>query len=100
MTESFNPDWTINPSRILRAEFESRGWTLRSVAEATGVSKSRVAQYLDGDPYPATWAVAFAKLVCVSPQFIWNLQCNYQLDLALGRTEFGQPDDEFEEGTP
>lgn len=83
----FNPDWTVGPWATLREIIAERKWTVREVAERTGVSKSRVHQYLRGDQYPASWAVAFATTVGCSPQFIWNLQSTYLLDLALGRTD-------------
>lgn len=89
---SFEPDWTINPCGTLAEIIAERGWSIREVAERTWVSKSRVDQYLHGDPYPASWAVAFASLAGCSPAFIWNLQCVYQLDLAMGRTEWQPPE--------
>ena len=92
VTESFDPDWTINPGATLREMVADRGWSYRELSLRTGFSIASVHKYLHRGPYPASFAVAFANAVGTDPQFIWYLQCNYQLDLALGRREVGQDD--------
>lgn len=79
------PEATSPAAEILRQTMTAHRLTVRDVAASTGVSKSRVDQYLHGDPYPATWAVAFARMVGLSPQLVWRLQCDHQLALAMAK---------------
>ncbi len=82
----FNPDWTIHPGETLRKVIRVQGLTQRYVAEQVGISQKYLSEIVNGHAlYSARLAVSFARLLGSSPQFWWNLRCNYELDLALGR---------------
>lgn len=84
----FDPNWTIHPGHTWREIIENSGQTATAVAAAIGVSRPYVSNILAGRCVAGVkTTIAFARHFDIEPRFLWQLQCNYELDLAMGKKD-------------
>lgn len=84
----FDPNWTIHPGGAWSEIVEYSEQTVAQVAEALRVDRSVLAGVLGGTRLPELQlCVDFARHFGIEPRFIWQLRCNYQLDVALGKKD-------------
>lgn len=89
----FNPNWTTHPCTTLTEAMQERGITTEQLAADCGITPWDLSRILAGEAlYPVELAVKFAEVFGASPQFWWRLRTNYELDLALGRTDTDRED--------
>lgn len=84
----FDPNWTIHPGVHWREMIEHEGVPNVLVARDIGCTPKHLSQILVGHAMPsAALTVRFAEWVGVEPRFLWQLRCNYELDIALGKKD-------------
>jgi plasmid maintenance system antidote protein VapI len=87
-THQFDPDWTIHPGVFWREVIEESGHSQAFVAREMGTSQKHLSQILSCHVTPGVEAtVKFAQTMGVPVHTMWNLCCNYKLDVVLGKKD-------------
>ena len=83
MEQDLKPARPVPPGRILRQELEAHGWTQRDLAAILGRPEQMVSEIINGAKQitPET-SIELSQAFGVSPEFWYNLEANYRLDLA------------------
>lgn len=83
MEQTLRPARPVPPGRILRQELDERGWTQRDLAAILGRPEQMVSEIINGTKQitPET-SLELAQAFGVSPEFWYNLEANYRLELA------------------
>ena len=83
MEQNLRPARPVAPGRILRQELEARGWTQRDLAAILGRPEQMVSEIINGAKQitPET-SVELSEAIGSSPEFWYNLEANYRLELA------------------
>lgn len=81
----FEPDWTLSPGRILRAELEARGITPAQFAGHTGLGQDTIAAILGASvAIDADMASRIGSALGTSAQMWLNAERIYRAALARG----------------
>lgn len=82
------PDWVVHPGVRWREIIETLGLTQAEVADAMSCPQQALNEILNAKKMPtAVRTVAFARVVEVNPRLLWLFRADYELGLALGKTD-------------
>jgi HTH-type transcriptional regulator/antitoxin HigA len=83
MSAELHPAQLVLPGRILKRELEARGWTQRDLAAILGRPEQVISEIIGGSKQitPET-SVELGHAFGTSPEFWYNLEANYRLELA------------------
>lgn len=82
------PDWVVHPGVHWRDTIEALGLTQAEVADAMNCPQQALNEILNAKKMPtAVRTVAFARVVEVNPRLLWQFRADYELGLALGKTD-------------
>jgi plasmid maintenance system antidote protein VapI len=86
--EEFDPDWTIHPGLHWAEAIEESKRVQREIAQEMGISEKHLSQICNANALPSAKAtVAFCQVLDLPVKMFWQLCCNYQLALALGKKD-------------
>lgn len=89
MSNAIGPNPPVHPGEVLRLEFlEPLGLTPYALAKACRVARTRIERLARCESsITADTALRLSRYFGNSPQFWMNLQANYDLSVALAKTE-------------
>jgi addiction module HigA family antidote len=92
MPHNIGPCPPVHPGEVLRLEFlEPSGLTPYALAKACHVARTRIERLARGEaPVSADTALRLARYFGNTPQFWMNLQSNYDLGVAMDKTELSR----------
>jgi len=86
-------DWTVHPGLHWAEEIAASGQTQASVAKAIGASPKHLNQVVRGWVLPsAALTLRFAEHCGIDARFLWRLQADYLMDLAMGKRDITHDD--------
>lgn len=81
-------NWTIHPGVHWREAIQNSDMNQRTVANLVGIDRSHLSHILTGKKLPsAELVIKLSAVLGLRVGFMWQLQANYVLDLALGKRD-------------